>query len=133
MNKDAESRWKVGMSNIKLKMRVKMFHELSWPHNIYFEFLAERGIIGFLALMAVLGWTVAAALKILRKATGHTRLLGGAALGGLVGLCMAGVTALTFVRPWVVVTFFTLVGLVAFLASWQDVDRADRNRAADNG
>ena len=23
MNKDAESRWKVGMSNIKLKMRVK--------------------------------------------------------------------------------------------------------------
>ena len=31
MNKDAEGRWKVGMSNIKLKMRVKM----AWPDLHY--------------------------------------------------------------------------------------------------
>jgi hypothetical protein len=90
-----------------------------WAHNLYLEVLAERGLVGFVALGGLLACALAAACRIQRVATGEARRLGAGALAGLIGLSSAAVIELTFLRQWVLVVLFLLLGIIAQLTSTQ--------------
>jgi hypothetical protein len=79
--------------------------------------LAERGFVGFLALGGLLACGLAAAWRIQRAAAGEARRLGAGALAGLIGLSSAAGVELTFLRQWVLVVLFLLLGVIAHLTS----------------
>jgi O-antigen ligase len=88
-----------------------------WVHNLYLEALAEQGILGFAALGVLLAYGLSAAWKLHRIASGDAALYGSGALAGLVGFCAAAVVELSFVRQWVVIILFVLLGVIAQLSS----------------
>jgi O-antigen ligase len=94
---------------------------IPWAHNLYLEVLAERGIIGFIALAVLLVHGLVAAWRLQAAATGEARRLGVGALAGLIGLCGAAAVELTFLRQWVVIVFFMMLGIIAHLTSVQTI------------
>jgi O-antigen ligase len=92
-----------------------------WAHNLYLEVLAERGIIGFIALAVLLVYGLVAAWRLQAAATGEAHRLGVGALAGLIGLCGAAAVELTFLRQWVVIVLFMVLGVIAHLASLQTI------------
>jgi O-antigen ligase len=92
--------------------------EVPWAHNLYVEILGQQGIIGAAALMLLLVCVVLAAWRT-RQADEEVRILGAGAFGGLVGFCLAAAIELTFLRQWVVIMFFVLVGLIHQLSTIQ--------------
>ena len=98
---------------------------IPWPHNLYLEMLAERGVPGLVALLVVVvvaGWV----LWRLRSARCRdTRLIATATLASLAGLCFAGLIELTLLRLWVVVLLFVLCGVTNFLARHNDAFMPD--------
>lgn len=87
-----------------------------WAHNLYLETLAEQGLVGFGALSLLLGRAFSTAIRLQRAHLAETRTLARGALVGLGGLCAAGLFELSFLRLWVVVVFFSLMGVIAALA-----------------
>ncbi len=96
--------------------------EVPWAHNLYVEILGQQGIIGFAALMLLLAYVFSAAWRT-RQASEEVRILGAGAFGGLVGFCLAATIELTFLRHWVVIMFFVLVGLIHQLSTIQTASR----------
>ena len=94
---------------------------IPWAHNLYLEVLAERGIIGFIALAVLLVYGLVAAWRLQAAATGEAHRLGVGALAGLIGLCGAAAVELTFLRQWVVIVFFMVLGVIAHLTSVQTI------------
>ena len=90
-----------------------------WAHNLYLEVLAEQGIVGFGTLLLLLASGMAVGWRVYRTRPGETRVLAGGALAGLCGLCLAALFELSFLRQWVVITTFTLLGVIAQLSSSQ--------------
>jgi O-antigen ligase len=84
-----------------------------WAHNLYLECLAERGLVGFVTLIAVVvtgfrGTSTSAGTAD----EGRGRWLRDAASVAFGGFCVAAFLELTFLRQWVVLIFFTLLGVV---------------------
>jgi O-antigen ligase len=104
----------------------RLFHRTPWAHNLYLEVLAEQGLVGLTALGGLLGCGLAAAWRLRHAATRERRLFGAGALAALVGLCLAGVVELSLLRLWVVLTLFTLLGVIAHLSSSSDTAKGDR-------
>ena len=75
-----------------------LFHTPPWPHSLYFEVLAEQGLLGLATLGGMLACAVVGGWKLRRDPSEDARLLGAGALAGLVGLCGAGLVELTLVR-----------------------------------
>ncbi|MCB1875849.1 MAG: O-antigen ligase family protein [Chromatiales bacterium] len=72
-----------------------------WPHQIYLEALAERGILGGLALSALLVTALKTAWSGLRlNNTATVRNLFAALLGSLAAIAIAGLFELSLVRHW---------------------------------
>ncbi len=73
-----------------------------WAHNLFLEIFAEQGIVGVAALLGLLGWWV----------PGLVRRRGGGifALACLAGFGVAGVLELSFIRRWVPVVMFGVLG-----------------------
>ena len=94
-----------------------LFHKTPWAHNLYLEVLAEQGILGFIALGVVFTCGVSAAWKLQRTASGDAHIFGTGALAGLLGFCSAAFVELSFLRQWVVITLFALLGVIAQLSS----------------
>jgi O-antigen ligase len=94
---------------------------IPWAHNLYLEVLAERGIIGFIALVVLLVHGLVAAWRLQAVATGEAHRLGVGALAGLIGLCGAAAVELTFLRQWVVIVLFMVLGVIAHLTSLQTI------------
>jgi O-antigen ligase len=93
---------------------------IPWPHNLYLEMLAERGVPGLVALLLVLlaaGWVL---WRHRRSRCRDARLIASASLASLAGLCFAGLIELTLLRLWVVVLVFVLCGVANFLARHND-------------
>ncbi len=90
--------------------------DMPWPHNLYLELLAERGIMGLLAFGAIVTITLRLiALSCYR--TGPTfpgRV--SAALGyALAGLLILGLFESSLLRHWVVVAYAFIIGLVCVM------------------
>jgi O-antigen ligase len=90
---------------------------MTWPHNLYLEFLAERGIIGLAALGYLLVCGISAAWHTQRLALSEVRILGAGAFAGFVSFCFAAFLELSLLRQWVVITLFALLGVIAQLSS----------------
>jgi O-antigen ligase len=88
-----------------------------WAHNLYLEMLAEQGLVGLVTLVALLTAAVMIAWRTFRTSATEARSLAAGALAALLGIAGAGLVELSFVRQWVVVTAFTLFGVVARLSS----------------
>ena len=87
-----------------------------WAHDLYLETLAEQGVVGLAALLALLFGAGRAALRLVRSSDDETRRLGAGVALGLGALCLAGIFELTLLRLWMVVVLFALVGAAGALA-----------------
>jgi O-antigen ligase len=96
-----------------------LFHPHPWTHNLYLQVLAEQGIIGFAALVSMLFWGLWTAWKTRITICDDIRIFGAAAFGSLLGFCFSSVVELSFLRHWVVVVLFVLLGMITHLAALQ--------------
>jgi O-antigen ligase len=87
-----------------------------WPHNLYLEVLAEQGLIGLGALGALLAAGARLGWRLRTSAPRELRLYGIAALSALTGFCFAALLESSFLRLWVMITLFVLLGLLAQLS-----------------
>ncbi len=90
-----------------------------WVHNLYLETLAEQGIIGLAALGYLLISGLSKALTLIRAELPEARILGAGALAALIGFCFAALFELSFLRQWVVIILFSLLGVIAQPASYK--------------
>ncbi len=102
-----------------------------WVHNLYFETLAEQGLLGFISLSLLLGFGLQAAWKVsnfnwslknkMTYSINETELMvfGLAAFCALIAFCTAAVYELTLLRLWVPVILFLLLGVIFFLTKIQ--------------
>jgi O-antigen ligase len=87
----------------------------AWAHNLYLETLAEQGLVGLAALVVLLVVTLAAVRRV-RRAPRPSALAAGA-WAALLALCAEGAFEASFVRLWVVVLFFVVIGSISVLAT----------------
>jgi O-antigen ligase len=84
-----------------------------WPHNLYLEVLAERGVIGIAAFGALLGIGLRRGWLIRQRVRGEARRYVSGALTGLLGLCIVGLYEASLLRLWVTVLLFSTLGVLA--------------------
>jgi len=96
---------------------------MRWAHNLYLDALVGQGLVGFAALLLLLGSAVSQAWATHRVAQGDVRTLNAAALAALSGFCVAALYEISFLRLWAVVSLFALLGLISHLA---DIARSQR-------
>lgn len=94
-----------------------------WPHNLYLEVLSERGIVGLISIGLLLSYGLLVAWKSRITAPNETRILGCGAFAALIGFCFAAAFELTFLRRWVVIMMFTLLGIISQLSRFQKENR----------
>lgn len=88
----------------------------TYVHNLYLEALAERGIIGLMALLLLLFYGLSEAWKLRRATSAELKVFGCAAFSALASFCFASVFDLTLSRLWVVIMMFSLLGIIAHLS-----------------
>ena len=91
-----------------------------WAHNLYLETLAEQGILGMIALGFLLYSALAAARHIRCVSDATTQVFGCGALAAVAGFCFAGFIELSFLRGWVVIVLFVLLGVISQLTSHKE-------------
>jgi len=86
-----------------------------WAHNLYLEVLAEQGIIGIMAFCFLLANGLSGMQKFRYTTSSEIKILGYGALSALVSFCFSAIFELTFLRLWVVLVMFTLLGVIGKL------------------
>jgi O-antigen ligase len=87
-----------------------------WAHNLYLELLAEQGLVGLLAFLALGAAGVAMVRRIRRSPEPELQRLGAAAGAALIAFMAAAAFELSFIRAWVTIILFTLLGLLTTLS-----------------
>lgn len=103
-----------------------------WAHNLYLEVLAGQGILGLITLGYLLFSGFYALQKLRRASPGETRILAYGAFACLAGFCLAAAIELTFLRQWVVVTMFILLGVISQLLIHAPPGKSDLKYPAIN-
>lgn len=91
---------------------------MPWPHNLYLELLAERGVTGLLTFslfIAALYRTAHVSLQSGMGMSGRTTLL--AAVLALTALLVSGIYESSLLRHWVLIMFFLFAGIIC--AAWK--------------
>ncbi len=91
-----------------------------WPHNLYMELLAEQGIIGLMSFSWLMFTVYSLTFRLLNTNDKHIRIYGACLLASLGSFCLAAVFELTFLRQWVVVILFILIGVSYSLSQYQE-------------
>ncbi len=90
---------------------------MPWAHNLYLEQLAERGVLGLLALLCLLGHALMRGLRMIRQApSSEARAMLVGVVSALLVLMASGIAEASLSRLWVTVL---LLVLAAFCASEQ--------------
>jgi O-antigen ligase len=87
-----------------------------WPHNLYLELLAEQGVVGLLAFVALGAVAFALLVRVIRSPHTDIHLLGAGAGASLIAFLAAAVFELSFLRVWVTIVLFTVLGLLTALS-----------------
>jgi O-antigen ligase len=85
-------------------------------HNLFIQMLAEEGVLGLLALLAVLGVAVRMAIELRRHAERWVRVLGSAMLAALVAFLVHNMFDVTLVQE-TGIDFWAMLGLLSALTS----------------
>ena len=96
---------------------------LSWAHNVYLQVLAEQGIMGALALVALITFATCLAWRTHRQSEGDIRVLNAGAFSALIALCMAGMFDASLMREWFVTALFVILGIVSHLSTIASIER----------
>lgn len=86
---------------------------IPWAHNLYLEVLAERGVFGFISLVLLLFYGFFTAWKVKKAKLDEIRIFGCGIFAALLGFSFAALIELTFLRQWVVIMVFTLLGIIS--------------------
>lgn len=81
---------------------------MNWAHSLYLEQLAERGVLGFLALILLVGRPVVLMIMSPIPLNFNKKIL----LSMFLAFSMAGLAETSLLRLWVVVFIFLLIGLM---------------------
>ena len=82
-------------------------------HDVFLQLLAEQGILGFIAFVAILVAAVRTTLRLRRSRDGPTRLLGSGLLAALIAFLVHNLFDVTFEDPQTGLYVFVLLGLIA--------------------
>jgi O-antigen ligase len=88
-----------------------------WPHELYLELLAERGVFALAGFCIALLAALKGARAMCRDASVDVRMAAQCSFGALVSIAFAGLAELSMLHLWVPVITFTFLGLVAMLAN----------------
>jgi hypothetical protein len=89
---------------------------IPWAHNLYLEVLAEQGIVGFGGLGLLLTCAISTAWNAQHAAQGEVRIFAASVFASLISFCVAAALELSFLRQWVVVMLFAILGVSAQLS-----------------
>jgi O-antigen ligase len=92
---------------------------VAWPHNLYLELLAERGVFALAGFCAALLVALKASRRLYRNAAGDARMIAICSFGALLSIAFAGIAELSMLHLWVPVITFTFLALVAMIDSAQ--------------
>jgi len=84
---------------------------MNWAHSLYLEQLAERGLVGFVALMALVGKPLINLFQGLKGMRPGSALYGRALLACWACFLLSGVAETSLLRLWSVCSLFILIGL----------------------
>ena len=101
-------------------LSVEDHRPMKWAHSLYFEQLAERGGIGLLALMVLLGRPLGKLLtNLLMQFKKNGRMLRSNSylydivwISTLTALLISGIGEASLMRIWVVTTIFMSIGII---------------------
>lgn len=96
----------------KLNLNTTELHDprtMPWAHSLYFEALAEKGILGFLTLSAILLQSIQRCKNNLKKQKSHTNTALALTIGTYI---FASAVELTFHRWWSYSLFFSIVAII---------------------
>ena len=99
-----------------------LFHKTPWPHNLYLEILSGQGMVGFISVMFLLLYGISAAWNTRNAALKDIRFLGAGVFGGMIGFILSGTFELSFLRQWVVIMLFVLLGVITRLYTAQKME-----------
>jgi O-antigen ligase len=108
----------VGKGNYLELARLYNPWALEYPvHNVYLFLWAETGIVGLLALLAMLVGSFRAAVRALGDKAGYGATFGLAAVAAFAGIGARMFVSMSFVHPFVSLSFVALAGAAARLAA----------------
>lgn len=84
----------------------------AWVHNLYLETLCEQGIAGAACLIVLIGTALYFAWLNYKNTSGKVHVMCASVLAVFSGFVLAGGFELTFLRRWVVIFYFTLMGII---------------------
>ncbi|MGI9318785.1 MAG: O-antigen ligase family protein [bacterium] len=87
-----------------------------WPHNLFLEALSEQGVLGVLSLGALIGYVIVVTCSALKINQQNVRLVSAGVFGSVIGFTFSSLFELSYVREWVNLFLFLLVGLAVNLA-----------------
>ncbi len=94
---------------------------MPWAHNLYLEQLAERGVLGFFAMLGLLGAAMYRSAKFWRHADSDlTRSLASGVLAALIVLAISGIAEATLSRLWVAISLLILSALATVVVRMSD-------------
>lgn len=94
---------------------------MPWAHNLYLEQLAERGVLGFFAMLSLLGAAIYRSAKFWRHADSDlTRSLASGLLAALIVLAISGIAEATLSRLWVAISLLILSALATVVVRMSD-------------
>lgn len=108
----------VGRGNYLELARLHNPWSLEYPvHNVYLLSWAETGLVGLGALVALLVGAFRAAGRTLRRSAGYDAAFGLAALAAFAGIAVRMFVSMSFVHPFVSLTFVALAAGAAALSA----------------
>ncbi len=90
-----------------------------WSHSLFLDMLAEQGILGLAAFVVLLFAPVRKAAYAARHAPPEMRAYAYWALCALGGFLLASAVELSFIRRWVPLVMFGLLGFALKIAAPQ--------------
>lgn len=94
-----------------------LFNKTPWPHNLYLEVLFGHGLAGFSAIGALMFCAGKTAWNLLKAASVETRDFAVGVSACLVGFGISAFFELSFLRLWVTVTLFMILGIIVRLSA----------------
>ncbi len=91
-----------------------------WAHNLYLEILAEQGILGLTSLITLLIFGFKIAWETCNSYQKEIKILGLGAFLGLSTISMGAIFELSFIRHWVVIMLFSILGIIISLSNKEE-------------